>query len=231
MASRVVFASIFAFATLLAACWLCYLGLSGNSSLLGPSPTNEQYLRAALTSSWFLTLPLVMGVATCFFVDPRKLPWVALIFVFLGATWLHSTEPGFVLLLVYPFNILVCWVLGIWCMSRSKSLLALPLFVVAAAVVMAGVISYARFTEQLAENMARTLCSVPLGTDFASLVARAAEDRGRHNHVRWVQVQDQVKNGEGTLSVTYRGTNLLRLNVCELKATKGALTGASYRVQ
>jgi hypothetical protein len=231
MVSRVVFASVFALVTLLAACWLCYLGLSGNSSLLGPSPTIEQYLQATLASSWFLTLPLLIGAATCFFVESRRLPWVPLTLVVLGAVWLHSTEPSFVLLLVYPFNILVCWVLGIRCMSHSKSLLALPVLVAFAGLVLASVVSYARLTEQRAEQMARALCSVRPGTDVASLVARAAQDKSHHVHVRWVQVQDQLRNGEGTLSVMYRGTNLLHVNVCELKATNGTLIGTTYRVQ
>jgi hypothetical protein len=156
---------------------------------------------------------------------------VALALVALGAAWLGSVEPGFVLLLAYPFNIIVCWVLGVRCASRSKNLLALPLFIFFAGALLSGVILYAEFTEQAAEKMAKSMCAVPVGTNFKSVIARAGEDNRRHDHVRWVQVQDKVKDGEGTLSVIYRGTNLLRLNVCELKAGKGVVLGSNFKVQ
>lgn len=210
----------------------CYLGLASNASLLGKAPNIQNYLAATVTVSWFLALPLLIGAACALFVDFRKLPWVALLLAGLGAAWDYKYGNSFLALLITPFNIVVsCW-LALSCLSNTKRLLPLPVFIAYAGIALTLVIGYADFTDHQAERRAKAFCAAALiGQPAEALLASAWADSKNEKHVRWIQVRESLENGGGTVSISYRGANLLRIHSCAVVVSAGATVGGRYALE
>ncbi len=232
MLARLLISGLFGAISFSVAVYVCYFGVSGNGQLLGKAPTTDDYIRVILLTGSYIGLPLLVGTACALFVEPRRLPWIALAFAVLGAYWLYSFESSFLLLLIYPFVIVASWFVGILCACRCKNFLALPILVFGVGLTLSAVVYYSQFTERQAEAKARALCMVARpGGRIEPILAHANEDSLHRDHVRWVQIFDSVKNGEGVLQVVYRGTSLIRLNTCEVQVTKGWVTSSSFRLE
>lgn len=223
--------SLFALASLLAGFLFSYSGLMGNSSLLGQSRDFGSYLSAIAYSSSYISVPLLIGSACAFFIEPGRLPWLALALALAAAATAMSMEPSFIFLLFYPFSIVVAWVVGLRCLSQTKSFLALPFFILVVGLVLSAVITYAESSEGQAESMAKALCGrTHVGSKFEDVLTRANHDEKNRQRVRWVQIFESVKSGEGKVDVVYRGTNLLRQYKCEITVSAGFVRTADYSV-
>ena len=226
-----LFECLFAVASFFAGSLYSYWGLLGNGSLLGQSRELDTYLNAIVLTSSYISIPLLIGTATAFFIEPRKLPWIALSLSLAGIAIAMSMELGFLLLLFYPFSVVVAWTVGISCLSQTKSFLAIPVFVLATGIALSAVIAYAESSERQAETMARAMCAgTAAGSTLADVLARARHDESNRKRVRWVQIFESVKGGDGEVQVLYRGTNLLRVYRCDITVIGDAVSTKTYSV-
>ncbi|MGP1682619.1 MAG: hypothetical protein ACTS8S_09870 [Giesbergeria sp.] len=117
----------------------------------------------------------------------------------------------------------------VFCLRQKKALLSLPVFIFGTACVLSAVILLAERSEQQAQAKAKALCaSAKTGENPAQVVGRTAQDQANKKHGRWVQVDDHTKNGEGDVTVIYRGVNLLRMYTCDIKVASGKIIAAHY---
>lgn len=196
---------------------------------MGKSRDVGAYLYAIAISSSFITLPLLTSAACAFFSEPKKLPWLYLVLSLVAATTGMLEGLGFFPLLLYPFSIVVSWIVGLRSLLQCKSLLALPMFILVCAFVVSAVIFYAESSEEQAEAMARAFCVKTItGSKFEDVLVRAKDDEKNKRRVRWVQVIDSVKGGEGRIDIVYRGTNLLTTHKCEVTVTARFVKMAKY---
>lgn len=222
----------FSIATLLLASLFCYLGLASNGALLGKTPDIPAYLGAIAVGSSYFVVPLLIGTSCSPFIEAKKLPWLTLALVGLGIWADFVYGNSFLALLIIPFNIIASWALAISCLRITRKIVVLPLLVASSGLVLASVIGYAEFTDQQAEARAHALCvGTKAGQSVGQLLADAKREEKHPKYVRWVQVNESIKNAEGTVRVLYRGTNLVRGHVCEVKIAGGMIVEGKYAIE
>ncbi|BCO26224.1 hypothetical protein MIZ03_1104 [Rhodoferax lithotrophicus] len=208
----------------------CYLGLAGNSSLLGKTPTTQNYLDALSLSAFVFAAPLLIGASCAPFIRVRPNSWLALLLVVLGAWADFSVGNSFLALLIFPYNAVATWFLAVSCLLVNRNIGALPVFVASAVLATNLVIDYSTFTDRQAEERARAFClHISRGQSVEEILGNAKAEINNKKHLRWVQELGSMKDGNGTVDILYRGVNLDRDHFCHVKVLEGRAVEASYQ--
>lgn len=208
----------------------CYLGVASNAAILGNTPTTQNYLDALSLSAFVFATPLLIGVSCAPFIRVNTKSWLALFFVALGAWADFSVGNSFLALFIFPYNAIAAWLLAASCLGLNRNIGALPVFVASAVLAVYLVIGYSTFTDQQAEERARTFClHVSRGQSVEEILVKAKAENQNKKYLRVVQEVGSMKDGNGTVVVLYRGVNLYRNHSCYVNVLEGRAVEMSYK--
>lgn len=192
-----------------------------NYGLLGAAPNTLSYLKL----SW-LSIPLVVASACVFFIPLSKFPWALFGLSVLGLSMRIGLSDNFLLILVYPYCLIVNWSLGIKIGVFTKSLSAIALFLISITLATFITAEIAQSMEASATLKSKQFCeNTKTGDSIENLRARAQREHEDRGHLKWIQVFDSVKEKDGTLSMLYRGYNLQHIRTCKVEIRDGKVIG------
>lgn len=202
---------------------LWYSQLASNGSMLGDAPGVGTYLGLA-----YLSIPLLIAAACAFFIPYQNLRWKNLVMVAFGAYADFMVGPSLLSLLIDPYCLVVTWLLGIRAIA-SVGWRAVPVALGTIIVALAITVKYAEFIESQAADKAQQFCaSTDANETLQHLLARTDFEVKHPGFARWVQVFESVKQGDGSIRMSYRGLNLNRTHQCVLTVSGGVVVHGAY---